>query len=130
MKRKQEGEARVARVGATASHLDLAIGGAREEGVGMDVEAAHHALMPDEHERLLHRIEVPHANLAILATSVDRVITHRQAIDLCHESGRGGTDRQSGAGSSPQQRAIKCQLQQGCASCDSVAGGGAPLSPR
>ena len=48
----------------------------------MDVQAAHDALVPDEHVRLLHRVEIPHADLAVLAAAVDGVVRHGEAVDL------------------------------------------------
>ena len=38
--------------------------------------------MADEHVRLLHGVEVPHTDLAVLASSIDGVVSHREAIDL------------------------------------------------
>ena len=68
--------------GERAAQVDLAVGAAGEEGVAVDVQAAHDALVPDEHVRLLHRVEVPHADLAVLAAAVDGVVRHGEAVDL------------------------------------------------
>ena len=47
-----------------------------------DEERAHEPVVPDEDVTLLHRVQVPHADLVVLAAAVHGRVGHGQAVDL------------------------------------------------